>query len=161
VLDDSLADRATILSRAQTVFAAGDPIEAEALFAQANAIAPLEGESAAAYERLLQRLEPVREQVEIFRQGEWEVALRELWRSHQADPDNQVITDLMVDCYYNLGVRDLQRGDTVSAEEMFHEGLRLRPDDRELERLVQFAKRYQRKSQDLLYRIFVKYLPFH
>jgi hypothetical protein len=67
----------------------------------------------------------------------------------------------MIDCYYNLGVRDLQRGDTVSAAEMFDEAQHLRPNDRELQRLSRFAKAYQQRSQDLLYRIFVKYLPFH
>jgi tetratricopeptide (TPR) repeat protein len=160
-LDDTLAERAEILSRARGALAVGDAIEAESLFQQANELSPLEGQAAATYEELRARLDPVRGQLEVFRQGEWEIALRELWRLHQDRPENQVITDLMVDCYYNLGVRDLQRGDTGSAAEMFGEAGKLRPGDRQLERLSRFATTYGNRSPDLLYRIFVKYLPFH
>jgi tetratricopeptide (TPR) repeat protein len=160
-LDDALAERAEILSRARSALAAGDAIDAESLYQQANELAPLAGEAAATFEDLRRRLDPVRGQLEVFRQGEWEIALRELWRLHQDRPDNQVISDLMVDCYYNLGVRDLQRGDSGSAAEMFGEAGKLRPGDRQLERLARFATTYRTRSPDLQYRIFVKYLPFH
>jgi len=147
-------------SPARSALNAGNAVDAEALYQEADEIEPLEGEAAATYQRLRQRLDPVRDQLEVFRQGEWEFALRELWPLHQNHPESQVITDLMVDCYYNLGVRDLQRGDTQSAAEMFGEAAKLRPADRQLERLTRFATTYQQRSQDLLYRIFVKYLPF-
>lgn len=159
-LDDTLAERAEVLSRARGALAAGNAIYAEALFQEAHEMEALEGESAAAYRGLRERLDPVRDQLEVFRQGEWEFALRELWPLHQANPDSQVITDLMIDCYYNMGVRDLQRGDPRSAAEMFAEAADLRPEDRQLERLTRFATTYQERTQDLLYRIFVKYLPF-
>lgn len=160
-LDDALAERAEILSRARGALAAGDVIDGESLYRQANELAPLTGEAAATLEELSRRLDPVRGQLEVFRQGEWEIALRELWLLHQERPENQVITGLMVDCYYNLGVRDLQRGDTGSAAEMFGEAGKLRPGDRQLERLTRFATTYGNRSPDLQYRIFVKYLPFH
>ena len=42
----------------------------------------------------------------------------------------------------------------------FEEALNLRPDDRTLNRLRAFAETYGARPEDLLYRIFVKYLPF-
>jgi uncharacterized RDD family membrane protein YckC len=50
----------------------------------------------------------------MFKQGDWEFALRDLPRLHETDPANAVVR-LMVDCYYNLGVLDLQREDPRSA----------------------------------------------
>ncbi len=35
----------------------------------------------------------------------------------------------------------------------------MEPDSEELERIQLFAKTYQERQQDLVYRIFVKYLP--
>ena len=70
------------------------------------------------------------------------------------------MTRLLVDSYYNLGLRALQRKDVTEASEQFKEALGLSPDDPELLRLADFAATYQTRSTDLLYRIFVKYHPF-
>ena len=66
----------------------------------------------------------------------------------------------MVDSYFNLGVRDLQRKDTASAISNLKEAQKLSADDAELSRLIEFAETYQGRPEDLLYRIFVKYVPF-
>ena len=66
----------------------------------------------------------------------------------------------MVDSYFNLGVRELQRKDAASAISNFKEAQELSADDPELSRLIEFAETYQDRPDDLLYRIFVKYLPF-
>ena len=106
------------------------------------------------------QLEPLRSLVAIFKQGEWEMVLRDLWRLRDEMPDNPDVTRLMVDSYYNLGVRALQRGDSTSAADHFAEALELSPQDRTLERVTQFAETYRSRPEDLLYRIYVKYLPF-
>jgi hypothetical protein len=56
-------------------------------------------------------------------------------------------------------VLDLQRGDPAAAREKFREARSIDGTDASLQRLERFATTYESRGQDLLYRIFVKYLP--
>ncbi len=76
-------------------------------------------------------LEPIAKQITVFREHEWEYVLPDLWRMHEADPANRDVTRLIVDSYYNLAVRDLQRADAKKAVENFQEALALQQDDDE------------------------------
>jgi tetratricopeptide (TPR) repeat protein len=105
-------------------------------------------------------LEFLREERDLFDQGDWEYALPNLWRMHDNNPDNPDVIRLMVDCYYNLGLRDLQRGDAKSALEKFEEAKDLASEDEDLARLAQFSSAYAQRPADMLYRIFVKYQRF-
>ncbi len=158
--EEQLAQREALVARAREAYANREFFRAEQHFEQAAAIAPLEGAATEIRADVREQLKPVRTQIEIFRQGEWEYALRDLWRMRQEDPRNRDVLRLMVDCYYNLGVRDLQRGDTLAAGKNFEEALQLSPEEPAIRRLAVFAKTYQERPEDLLYRIFVKYLPF-
>jgi hypothetical protein len=106
------------------------------------------------------KLEPLAKQLEGFRQHEWEVILPDLWRMHEADPANRDVTQMIVDSYYNLAVRDLQRADAQKGSEKLKEALNLAPNDEALKRHMVFAQTYLDRPKDLLYRIYVKYLPF-
>ena len=79
---------------------------------------------------------------------------------HDSDPANRDVTQLIVDSYYNLAVRDLQRADAKKAAENLKEALNLQQDDELLKRHYLFAQTYQERPKDLLYRIYVKYLPY-
>ena len=76
------------------------------------------------------------------------------------DKSNRDVVHMIVNCYYNLGVRDLQRGNKHGAAENFAEASELAPEDAEAERHALFAKTYETRAPDLLYRIYVKYLPY-
>ena len=65
----------------------------------------------------------------------------------------------MVDTYYNLALFDLNRGDTGAAKTKIREARALDRSDPMLDRLEQFCAAYDKRKQDLLYRIFIKYLP--
>jgi Tfp pilus assembly protein PilF len=67
---------------------------------------------------------------------------------------------MIVDCYYNLAVHDLQRNDAAKAAEKLKEALDLRQDDAAVKRDYLFAQTYQERQKDLLYQIYVKYLPY-
>jgi len=56
-------------------------------------------------------------------------------------------------------VLDLQRGDPGAARAKFEEALKLDANDAGLVRVQRFARVYETRGEDLLYRIFVKYLP--
>jgi Tfp pilus assembly protein PilF len=82
-----------------------------------------------------------------------------MWTKHEADPANRDVTQLLADSYYNLAVRDLQRNDAPKAVEKLKQVLEFQ-DDPLVRRHLQFAQTYQDRNKDLLYRIYVKYLPY-
>jgi tetratricopeptide (TPR) repeat protein len=157
---DQLAERDRLVSQAREAFANRQFLEAQEFFSLAAQSAPLDEGALALQTESAERLQPLNSEIEIFRQGEWGYALRSLWRKYEEDPGNPDIRRLMVDSYYNLAVRDLQRGDPAEAERSLLEADQLSPNDPEVQRLLSFAQVYKERQQDLLYRIFVKYLPF-
>ena len=158
--EDELAYQGELLEAVRTALGNNENIVASDLLDSAEAIAPLEPDDQALRDEINAQLEVVEEPLKLFRQGDWEYALPNLWRLREEHPGNKDITRLMVDCYFNLGLRDLQRGDAVTAFEKFEEALSLAPDDVELQRLAAFASAYKQRPSDLLYRVFVKYHPF-
>jgi tetratricopeptide (TPR) repeat protein len=157
---EQITARDDFVARAREAFANREFLRAEKLFILAAQAAPLEEGAVALQAETSERLEPLRSEIDIFKQGEWSYALRTLWQKYEADPGNPDVLRLMIDGYFNLGVRDLQRGDPVSAAENLSEAASLASNDEEIQRLLDFAGVYMKRSPDLLYRIFVKYLPF-
>ena len=75
------------------------------------------------------------------------------------EPGNRDVRRLIVDSYYNLGILDLQRGDSAAAADKFREALALDPEDAPLQRLQTFANVYTQRNEDLLFEIFVRNVP--
>jgi tetratricopeptide (TPR) repeat protein len=154
-------ERLARLAAARQAYDTGSYLEAVAQYNQAAAQGPGPLDPADV-ERLAyakHQTEPLASQIDLMREHEWEHALRDLWRMHEADPQNRDVTRLMVDSYYGMGLRDLQRMDPAKAEESFHEALGLAPGDQDLQRQLAFAQTYKKRSPDMLYRIYVKHLP--
>ena len=156
---DSAERQGELVAAARAAADRSEHLRAEHLLTEAAGHGPLDEETAALLEQVRSELVPLQRQIGMVRQGDWEFALPDLWRMHAAEPDNKNIVQLIVDCYYNLGVRDLQRGDVTAAGEKISEALELHGDDPALARLSQFATTYSSRSPDLMYRIYVKYLP--
>ena len=155
-----LARRDGLLGRASTAFDQHEYLRSLELYDSARAIAPLQGQDLERFRQAAAALEPLKRQIELFHEGEYEIIMPELWRILEDDPGNRDARRLLVSSYYNRGVRELQRGDAARAAAEFQEALSLAPDDEELQRHYLFAKTYEQRSKDLLYRIYVKYLPF-
>jgi tetratricopeptide (TPR) repeat protein len=149
----------SLLSSAREAMAAGENLLATERFQQAQRLGELPAEANGELAEATRRLESLQRQVEFFRQGEWEVALPTLWRLHEEDPANRDVVRLMVDSYYNLALRDLQRGDAALAAKKLEEALGLRPGDETLQRHLLFARSYAERQKDLQYWIYAKYLP--
>ncbi|MDH3253959.1 MAG: hypothetical protein OEM62_03130 [Acidobacteriota bacterium] len=158
--EDQLAERDELIAQAREAFANREFLVAEEYFTLASQVAQLDEGARALQTETLERLDPLRSQIDIFRQGEWAHALRSLWLKHEEDPRNLDVLRLMIDSYFNLAVRDLQRGDPLAATENLNEAASLAGSDSEIQRLQAFAATYGNRPPDLLYRIFVKYLPF-
>lgn len=157
---EEAARRDQLIEAARQAYGERRYLRAATLFDQAAAVRGLDGAAADLAADAKRQVAPLEKYVKFYKDGEWEITLRELWREHERDPGNRDIAKLMVDSYYNLGVRDLQREAVQEASEKFREALALDPQDRDLQRMVQFVDAYKSRSQDLLYRTFVKYLSF-
>ena len=152
-------ERMAILTAAREAYQGGSYLEAVRRLEQASSQGQLEPSDAEMLANARRQTEPLSAQLDLFRQHEWEHALRDLWRLHESEPANRDVTRLMVDSYYNLGLRDLQRMDSAKAVENFREAMGLDPNDKRLQRQLAFAQTYQDRPKDLLYRIYVKHLP--
>ncbi|HSM14284.1 MAG TPA: hypothetical protein VLA66_09465 [Thermoanaerobaculia bacterium] len=159
ILDDgTAARRRALLEEAQRALTSNENFLARKLFARASELAPLDGDWVVMAATAEENLVPLVSEIEMFRDGEFELLLNQLWRRREAEPGNRDIARLIADSYYNLGVLDLQRGDPVAARDKFREARAIDAADPALLRLERFASTYERRKQDLLYRIFVKYL---
>lgn len=157
VVDDR---REALLSAARQAYSEGIYLKARNRFEQAGKLGKLEAADAQLLTDAKRRLEPLAKQIDLFRQHEYEFVIRELWDLRESDPGNRDVTQLLADSYYNLAVRDLQRNDAPKAVENLKEALQLQGSDPVLQRHYQFAQTYQDRPKDLLYKIYVKYLPF-
>lgn len=155
-----LARRTELLERARAAAGEERHLQAVDLFQQAAAIAPLDAADDELATASRARIGDLAQAIALVRQGDWEFALPELWRALQEDPGNGVVRQLIIDSYYNLAVRDLQRRDVGPAGEKLTEAAALAPEDSDVQRLQRFVDRYRNRQLDLQYRIFVKYLPF-
>ncbi|MCM2270521.1 MAG: hypothetical protein NDJ75_10495 [Thermoanaerobaculia bacterium] len=153
------ARQADLVRRAEAAMAAGETFVARRLLAEATTVAPLSGPAAELSATVEQRAADFAEELAFVRDGDHERALNRLWRRHEADPADKDVRRLMVDAYYNLGLADLQRGDPRAARAKLREARQFDREDPLLERLDRFCAAYEKREQDLLYRIFVKYLP--
>jgi tetratricopeptide (TPR) repeat protein len=152
--------RQELLAAAGQAYGERNYLRALTRLEQAAALGKLAGEDARLLQDTRRKLVPIAQEIDLFRQHEWEFVLPRLWRLHEENPADRDVTQLIVDCYYNLGVRDLQRADAAKAAEQFEEALTLQPNDPLLRRHLLFAQTYEERPKDLLYRIYVKYLPF-
>lgn len=152
--------RQELLAAARQAYGERSYLRAFSRLQQAAALGALQGEDSRLLEDTRRRLAPIAQEIDLFRQHEWEFVIPRLWRLREENPADRDVTQLIVDSYYNLGVRDLQRADASKAAENFQEALNLQPDDPAIRRHLQFAQTYDERPKDLLYRIYVKYLPF-
>ncbi len=157
---EQVAIRDAFLADARTAYTGRAYLRAAELFAKANAVAPLTGPDADLYTDARQQLVPMAAQIQLFKDHEYEMVLPQLWRLREASPDSPDVKRLLVDSYYNLGIRELQqRRNPSEASEHFQQALSIAPEDAEIQRHDRFAKAYRDRTPDLLYNIYVKYLP--
>jgi len=156
---EQTAVRDQALSEAREAYTSRAYLLAAERFRQGAEIAALEGTDAELFDDAKRQLVPIAAQLQLFRDHEWDMLLPQLWRLHESSPGPD-IDRLLIDSYYNLGVRELQRSNPGKAVEHFHEADKLAPADAELDRNLQFAETYQAREIDLLYKIYVKYLRF-
>jgi tetratricopeptide (TPR) repeat protein len=148
-----------LLTAAREAHAQNNFLRARKYFDRASKISPLSAEAFALKRECDQALRPLEEAIELFENAEYSEAIPLLWRMREEDPVNPDVEQLLINSYYNFALSDLQRGDPMAAAKKLQEALEVQPDNRELQRMRLFAQTYADRQRDLLYRIFVKYLP--
>lgn len=151
--------RASLIAKARTAFQDDRFLRAAESFGAADKLGKLDAADATQFTSAKQRLLPLQREVAMFAGHDWEYALPVLWKDHQTDPSNKDVTEMIVDSFYDLGVRDLQHGEVAKAADKFTEAQHLAPEDPDIERQLLFTQAYQGREADLLYHIYVKYLP--
>ncbi|HEV3457243.1 MAG TPA: hypothetical protein VHG32_11840 [Thermoanaerobaculia bacterium] len=151
--------RRALIEEAGRAFQEGAYLRAAERYEAADKLAKLDTGEAAQFNTAKQKLVPLQRQIAMFRSHDWDFALPELWRIHESEPGNRDVTRMIVDSYYNLGVRNLLHNEVAKAAQQFGEAKNLAPDDLEIKRQLVFAQTYLERNPDLLYRIYVKYLP--
>jgi tetratricopeptide (TPR) repeat protein len=156
---EALERRDRLVQGARSAYDQNEFLLARQLLDRAERISPLEGGSRELQDETDRALEPLASEIALFEGGDYERLIPRLWRVYEESPGNRDVRRMMVTSYYNRGVRELQRGDAAAAAEEFAEGLEVDPEDEGLRRHHLFARTYQSRPKDLLYRIYVKYLP--
>lgn len=147
------------LQKGRTAFAANDFVTAKQAFEQAASIQPLPPEVKALYDTASQQVARLQTATDLFKEGNYREAIRSLEALLQQEPANQNARQMIANAYFNLGQIALQEEKTQDAINHFDKVLATNPLDESAKRSRDLASRYNGERKDLLYKIYVKYLP--
>jgi tetratricopeptide (TPR) repeat protein len=149
----------TRIAAAQAAMTSHDYAGAKARFEDAMKVKPLTPELRALYEQASDQVAKLDAAKALFAERKYADALTSLQPLAEDDPQNQNIRRMINDAHFNLGVTALQEEKLTDAVREFDEVLKVDPNDELAKRSRELALRYEGQSKDLLYRIYVKYLP--
>jgi tetratricopeptide (TPR) repeat protein len=147
------------LNAAQQALAAHDYDAAKKAFDAASRIKQLPPETAPLYEQAAQQVAKLDAAKSLFKEQKYGDAIANLQPLAAADPQNLSIQRMLTDAHFNLGAEALQAERTEDAAKEFDQVLKSDPNDELAKRSRALAERYNGQPKDLLYRIYVKYLP--
>ena len=147
------------IAAAQTALAANDFARAKAAFDEARKVKPLPPDLQALYDRAADKVAKLDSAKALFAERKYADALASLQPLLAEDPENQNIRRMINDAHFNLGATALQEERIADAIREFDEVLKADPNDDLAKRSRELATRYDGQPKDLLYKIYVKYLP--
>ena len=152
VYDESIA-------AGRTAFEGHDYDAAKTAFDTAARIKPLPADLAAMYATASQQVAKLDVAKSLFRERKYQDAVTNLTPLAQEDPQNQSIRRMLLAAHFDLGATALQEERLPDAMREFDEVLKSDPNDEMAKRSRLLAERYTGQPKDLLYKIYVKYLP--
>jgi len=147
------------LAAGRTAFDGHDYDAAKTAFDTASRIKPLPADVAAMYATASQQVAKLDVAKTLFRERKYQDAVTNLTPLAQEDPQNQSIRRLLLAAHFDLGATALQEERLPDAMREFDEVLKVDPNDELAKRSRLLAERYTGQPKDLLYKIYVKYLP--
>lgn len=143
----------------RTAFDGHDYDAAKTAFDTASRIKPLAPDLALMYTTASQQVAKLDVAKTLFTEQKYLDAIANLDPLLAADPQNQSIRRMITGAHFNLGATALQEERTADAILQFDEVLKSDPNDDLAKRSKTLAERYTGQPKDLLYKIYVKYLP--
>lgn len=147
------------LAAGQVAFAAHDYEAAKKAFDIAARIKPLPPDMQALYDQAAQQAAKLDGARALFKEQKFQDAITSLEQLAQSDPENASIKRMITDAHFNLGGQALQNDRLPEAIKQFDEVLKRDPNDELARRSRTLAERYNGQPKDLMYQIYVKYLP--
>lgn len=140
-------------------FAVGDYVAAKTAFEQALRVKALPPDLKAQYDSAAQQASKLDAAKALFSERRYSEAIANLQPLLEAEPQNASIRRMVVDAHFNLGAMALQEERIADAVRELDEVLKMDPNDELARRSKELAVRYNGEPKDLLYKIYVKYLP--
>ena len=147
------------LATGRSAFDARDYDAAKKALDAAARIKPLPPDMKSMYDTASQQVAKLEGAKALFNSQKYQDALTNLQSLAQQDPQNQSIRRMIADSHFNLGAVALQEERLPEAAREFDDVLKIDPSDELAKRSKTLAERYDGQPKDLLYRIYVKYLP--
>jgi tetratricopeptide (TPR) repeat protein len=147
------------LDKGKSAFDLHDYMGSKKAFEEAVRIRPLPADVKQTYDAASQQVAKLDNALALFKEGKYQDAVTYLQQLTTQDPQNQNIKQLLLNAHFNLGAQALQGDKLPDAIKEFDQVLASTPDDEIAKRSRELAQRYQNEPRDLLFRIYVKYLP--
>jgi len=147
------------LAAGRTAFEAHDYETAKTALDAAARIKALPPDVAAMYTTASQQVSKLETAKALFKEHRYQDAVTNLDPLLQSDPQNQSIRRMLIAAHFDLGATALQEEKLHDAMREFDEVLKSDPNDELAKRSRTLAERYSGQPKDLLYKIYVKYLP--
>ena len=147
------------LANGKAAFEAHDYDAAKKALDAAARIRPLPPDMKTLYDTAAQQVSKLDNAKALFGEQRYQDALTNLQSLAQQDPQNTSIRRMITDAHFNLGWTALTEERTSDAIREFDEVLKSDPNDELAKRSRGLAERYNGQPKDLLYKIYVKYLP--
>jgi tetratricopeptide (TPR) repeat protein len=147
------------IAAAVAAFQEHDYVVAKNAFDQASRAKPLPPDMKEMYDAAAQQVGKLDSAKALFAERKFAEAIANLQPLLEQDPQNLAIRRLLSDAHFNHGATALQEERTADAIREFDEVLKVNPNDDIAKRSRELAARYDGQPKDLLYKIYVKYLP--
>jgi tetratricopeptide (TPR) repeat protein len=147
------------LDAGRAAFDAHDYVGAKKAFEQAQRVKPIPDDVKPMYDTAALQVAKLDAAKALFNERRYADAITNLQPLLTADPSNKNIARMITDAHFNLGATALQEEKLPDAMREFDEVLKVDPNDDLARRSRELAVRYNGQPKDLLYKIYVKYLP--
>jgi tetratricopeptide (TPR) repeat protein len=147
------------LAAARTAFAQRDYARAKTAFDNAARVKPLPPDVSTAYETANRQVAKLASARALFAERRYADAITSLQTLRAQDPSDKSVQRMIIDAHFNIGAKALREEKLQDAVRAFDAVLAEDPNDELARRSRELAQRYEGKPRDLLYRIYVKYLP--
>ena len=147
------------IAAGRAAFAAHDYVGAKAAFESAMRVKSLPPDVKASYDTATQQVAKLATARALFNERRYAEVITSLEPLRIQDPQNTNIQRMIIDAHFNLGAMALQQDRLPDAIREFDAVLQEDPTDELARRSKELAERYDGQPRDLLYRIYVKYLP--